>query len=100
MIRDTADGVMVDLQVVPRASRTAVGPVEGADADARLRVAVTAPPVEGEANAAVIEALAEALGIKRREVSLVRGETGRKKTVRIAGLSAATLFARLERPRR
>jgi len=91
---------MVDLQVVPRASRTAVGPVEGSDAAARLRVAVTAPPVEGEANAAVIEALAEALGIKRREVSLVRGEAGRKKTVRIAGLSAATLFARLERPLR
>jgi len=91
---------MVDLQVVPRASRTAVGPVEGSGADARLRVAVGAPPVDGKANAAVIEALAEALGIKRRDVTLVRGETGRQKTVRLAGLTTATLCARLESPPR
>ena len=78
---------MIDIQVVPRASRTAVGPAVGE----RLRVAVTAPPVDGEANAAVIAALAEAFGVRRSAVSIVRGERGRRKTVRVAGGDRATL---------
>ena len=76
-----------DIQVVPRASRVAVGPAVGD----RLRVAVTAPPVDGAANAAVIEALAAAFGVRRAAVSIVRGETGRRKTVRIEGGHATTL---------
>jgi len=73
--------LIIDVQVVPRASRAAVGPEIGD----RLRVAVTAPPVDGAANAAVIEALAAAFGVRRAAVSILRGETGRRKTVRIAG---------------
>lgn len=80
----------IDVLVVPRASRTAVGPMVGD----RLRVAVTAPPVDGEANAAVIEALAEAFGVRRAAVAIVRGERGRRKTVRIDGATAAA-FQRL-----
>lgn len=79
-----------DIQVVPRASRTAVGPMIGE----RLRVAVTAPPVDGAANAAVIEALADAFGVRRAAVTIVRGERGRRKTVSIAGGSPA-VFERL-----
>ena len=81
--------MIVDVQVVPRASRVAVGPAVGD----RLRVAVTAPPVDGAANAAVIDALAAAFGVRRAAVSIVRGETGRRKTVRIEGGSPATLDA-------
>jgi len=51
----TVPPLLVDVQVVPRASRTAVGPAVGE----RLRVAVTSPPVDGAANAAVIDALAD-----------------------------------------
>jgi uncharacterized protein len=76
-----------DIQVVPRASRTAIGPATGA----RLRVAVTAPPVDGAANAAVIEALAEAFGVKRSAVSILHGQTGKRKTVQILGADAARL---------
>jgi len=79
--------LIFDIQVVPRASRVAVGPAVGD----RLRVAVTAPPVDGAANAAVIEALAAAFGVRRAAVSIVRGETGRRKTVRIEGGHATTL---------
>ena len=57
----------------------------------RLRVAVTAPPVDGEANAAVIEALAKAFGVRRAAVTIIRGERGRRKTVRIEGAAAATM---------
>lgn len=82
-----SDGLLVDVQVVPRASRTAVGPAVGE----RLRVAVTSPPVDGAANAAVIDALAEAFGVRRSAIELVRGERGRRKTVRIVGATRATL---------
>jgi hypothetical protein len=64
-----------------------VGPAVGD----RLRVSVTAPPVDGKANAAVIEVVAEAFGVRRADVSIVRGETGRRKTVRIAGVGLAAL---------
>jgi uncharacterized protein (TIGR00251 family) len=85
------DALIVNVHVVPRASRAAVGSAVGD----RLRVAVTAPPVDGAANAAVIEALAAAFGVRRAAVSIVRGETGRRKTVRIEGGSPATLSALL-----
>jgi uncharacterized protein (TIGR00251 family) len=88
MKADERDGALiVDIQVVPRASRAAVGPAVGE----RLRVAVTAPPVDGAANAAVIEALAEAFGVRRSAVTILRGETGRRKTVRVAGATRAAL---------
>ena len=87
------EALVIDIQVVPRASRTAVGGMTGE----RLRVAVPAPPVDGAANAAVVEALAEAFAVPRRAVEIVRGQTGRRKTVRISGASAETL-ERLRRP--
>ena len=87
MKEQRSDGLLVDVQVVPRASRTAVGPAVGD----RLRVAVTSPPVDGAANAAVIEALAEAFGVRRSAIEIVRGERGRRKTVRITGATRAAL---------
>jgi uncharacterized protein (TIGR00251 family) len=77
----------VEIQVVPRASRTKVGPLVGD----RLRVAVTAPPVDGEANLAVIDAMADAFGVRRSAVTIVRGERGRRKTIRVDGGDRATL---------
>lgn len=57
----------------------------------RLRVSVSAPPVDGKANEAVIRTLAGALGVSRGAVTILRGETGKRKTVRIAGVTAAAL---------
>jgi uncharacterized protein len=83
-----ADGALVvDVLVQPRASRAAVGPAIGD----RLRVSVTSPPVDGAANAAVLATLADAFGVSRRDVVIVRGVTGRRKTVRIAGVTRAAL---------
>jgi uncharacterized protein (TIGR00251 family) len=89
----SAAGLTVDVLVQPRASRAGVGPIVGD----RLRVSVTAPPVDGKANAAVIEAVAEAFGVRRAAVSIVRGETGRRKTLHIAGIGSDAL-ARLGFP--
>ena len=85
--REVDGALIVDVLVQPRASRAGVGPVVGD----RLRVSVTAPPVDGKANAAVVEAVAEAFGVRRRDVTIVRGETGRRKTVRVAGRTLAAL---------
>ena len=73
--------ILIDILVQPRAARPGVGPLVGD----RLRVAVSAPPVDGQANDAVIEELARAFGVRRAAVTIVRGQTGRRKTVRIAG---------------
>jgi uncharacterized protein (TIGR00251 family) len=60
-----------------------------------LKVKIHAPPVEGRANDALVEFLAEALGVHRRAVTLVRGDTSRHKTIRIDGLALAEAKRRL-----
>jgi uncharacterized protein (TIGR00251 family) len=84
-------GVLIDIAVKPRSSREGVGPVQGD----RLVVAVNAPPVDGKANEAVVRVLAETFGIPRSAVAIVRGETGRKKTVRLAGVTADAVTIRI-----
>ncbi|MDB4955999.1 MAG: hypothetical protein JWO36_3568 [Myxococcales bacterium] len=86
-LQEHAGAVTFDVLVQPRASRAKIGPLH----DGRLKVAVTAPPVEGEANAAVIEAIAKRLGIARGAVSVIAGQTSRRKTVRVAGVSRAVI---------
>jgi uncharacterized protein (TIGR00251 family) len=81
----------LDVLVVPRSSRASVGPMVGG----RLKVAVTAPPVDGEANAAVIDAVAKAFGVRRSAVTIVQGERGRRKTLAIEGATAESLAALL-----
>ncbi len=76
--------MIVNVRVVPRAKQTKV--VEEAG---RLKVYLTAPPVEGKANEALIEALAEHFGVKKRQVRLVRGEKGRDKIIEVGGNMSA-----------
>ena len=86
-IVEDAAGVTVDVLVTPRASRERLGPLAGD----RLKVAVTAPPVDGDANAAVVALLARTLGVPRAQVTIVQGPSGRRKRVRIVGVRAAAL---------
>jgi uncharacterized protein len=88
----TADGLSVDVLVQPRSSRERLGPIHGD----RLKVAVNAPPVDGEANAAVIALLAKTLGLRRADVEITAGLTGRRKTVRLRGLSAEALLSKVD----
>ncbi len=89
--RDEAGGAVLEVLVQPRASRTrAVG-----EHDGRLKVQLAAPPIDGEANAALVRFLADALGVRKADVAIGRGETGRRKTVRVAGIGAALASARL-----
>jgi uncharacterized protein (TIGR00251 family) len=86
-----ADAATLRVRVQPRASREAI---VGFREDV-LRVAVTAPPVDGEANQAVRRLLARALRVAPAAVTLLAGERGRDKVMRIEGLTGAELHARL-----
>jgi uncharacterized protein (TIGR00251 family) len=79
--------ITVDILVQPRASRPRIGPLH----DGRIKIAVTAPPVDGEANAAVIELLARRLGVARGDIAVVAGAGSRRKTLRIANVTRAQI---------
>jgi uncharacterized protein len=91
-IRPHAEGCLLAVRAQPGARKNAV---IGEQADA-LKVAVTAPPEDGRANAAITELLHEWLGVKRSQVELVAGATNRNKQFLIRGMTAEELRAAIE----
>ena len=90
-VKESPKGVSFAVKVHPRAKKNAItGTVAGA-----LKVALTAPPVEGRAKQAVIEFFADFFEIPRSSVSIASGETSRNKVVRLIGMSAEQVRARL-----
>jgi uncharacterized protein (TIGR00251 family) len=87
LVREQDGAVSFDILVQPRAAHTKVGPVH----DGRLKIAVTAPPVDGEANAALIDLLARRLQVARAAIEILAGQTGRRKTVRVRGVSRTAI---------
>ena len=90
--QDTPGGLRLRVRVQPRGARNRV---VGVRADA-VKVQVTAPPVEGAANLAVVELLAEWLNVPRRSVTIVAGHSARDKLVEIASQAGVELVARLQ----
>jgi len=90
-IHDTPDGVTFAVKVHPRAKKNAV---TGELGDA-LKLALTAPPVDGRANQACIEFFANLLEVPRSSVTIASGEASRNKVIRVAGLSALEVRKRL-----
>src|SRR5690348_2104900 len=90
-IKESASGVTFAVKVHPRARKNAI---TGAVGDA-LKLALTAPPVEGKANQAVIEFFADFFEIPRSSVTIASGETSRNKVIRINGLNAQRVRERL-----
>lgn len=80
-LRRTADGVILQLRVQPRARRSALEQTGGGG----LKAAVTAAPEDGKANAAVVALLASAWRVPKSTMEIVRGGTARDKTLSIAG---------------
>lgn len=86
-LRTHADGVSLQIKVVPRASRNEIGEVLGD----RLKIKIAAPPVDSAANEELVAFLAKQLGVSRSAVQIAHGQTSRNKTVLIQGLDAATV---------
>ena len=90
-IRDTATGVAFVVKVHPRAKKNAItGEVGNA-----LKLALTAPPVEGRANEACIEFFANLLAVPRSSVTIASGETSRNKVIRVTGVTADDIRRRI-----
>lgn len=92
ILESTAEGIVLPVQAFPGSRKNAVNGVR----QGRLKVAVTQAPEKGKANDAIIEVLAEALGLKRRQISLIAGETSPLKKFLITGVELATLMERMQ----
>lgn len=90
-ISPTPTGVRLRLRIQPRASREEVAGLAG---DA-IRIRLTAPPVDGTANDALVRFLARRLKVSRSAVELVSGRSGRTKLVAVTGVSAEEAAQRL-----
>jgi uncharacterized protein (TIGR00251 family) len=91
-VQDAPGGASFAVKVQPRARKNAItGELDGV-----LKLALTAPPLDGKANQACIEFLANLLGVSRSSVTIASGETNRRKVIRVAGLSAAEVSRRFD----
>ena len=90
-IRESTKGISLAVKVQPRAQKNAVTGVVGE----ALKLALTAPPVEGRANEAVVEFLAELFRIPRSSVTIASGLSNRNKVIRLTGVSRLAVEQRL-----
>ena len=91
MIEITRTGVILDVRVIPRAGTSGIAGLR----DNAVLVRLNAPPVEGAANAELIEVLANALDVPKRAIAIVSGDRSRQKRVRIDGVTLAHAASRL-----
>jgi uncharacterized protein len=91
VIQDSSGGATFAVKVHPRANKNAI---TGEVGDA-LKVALTAPPVDGRANEACIEFFAKLLKVSRSSVTIAAGQSSRNKVICVAGLSVEELRKRL-----
>jgi uncharacterized protein (TIGR00251 family) len=90
VIEPAPDGVVLTIRVIPRAGRSAVAGTR----DGALLVRLNAAPVEGAANAELVEVIADALQVPKRAVTIVAGERSRTKRVRVTGVDVDRARAR------
>lgn len=91
MIASTADGVVIDVRVIPRASRSEVAGTR----DGALLIRINAPPVDGAANTELIELLADILEVPRRNITITGGATSKRKRVTVVGITVDRASSRL-----
>ena len=80
----TRDGIRIEVKVEPRSSKKGLAGVLGN----KLKVKLTSPPVDGAANEQLIEVLAEAFGIKKSAITIIRGQSSKNKVVELSGISS------------
>jgi uncharacterized protein len=91
MISELPNGIIINVRVIPRSGRSGIAGVrEGA-----LLVRLNAPPVDGAANAELIQVLADALAVPKRDVTIESGTTSRQKRVKVSGITVDRAASRL-----
>ena len=90
-IQNSPSGTTFAVKVHPRAKKNAI---TGEVGDA-LKLALTAPPADGKANAACVEFFAKLLNLPRSSITIAAGQTSRNKVIRVSGLSAQQVRDRL-----
>jgi uncharacterized protein len=85
-------GAAIAVRVIPRASKNEI--VEIGE-NGTIKIRLTAPPVEGQANKALIEFLADLLGVSKSKIEIIGGETGRDKLVSILGIDADSVHQKI-----
>ncbi|KAF0180537.1 MAG: hypothetical protein FD164_1754 [Nitrospirae bacterium] len=81
--RKASDGIIIEVKVTPRSSKKGVAGLTGGC----LAVKLTAPPVDGEANAQLREVLADHFAVCRSDVEIIKGASSRRKTVKLRGVT-------------
>jgi uncharacterized protein len=94
-VRETDAGVTFAVRVQPGAKKTAITGVYGEGESAAVKLLLAAPPIEGRANAAVVDFFAELFGVSGSQVSILYGETSRSKVIRISGRSSTEIVSAL-----
>jgi hypothetical protein len=89
---DGTHGAALAIRVTPRASKNEIAEILS---DNTIKIRLTAPPIEGRANQALIEFLAQVLGISKNRIEIVAGETGRDKLVSIIDMDTETLHQKI-----
>jgi len=90
-IQQSANAVVFSVKVVPRSSKTAVAGLLGG----MLKIKLAAAPEKGKANEALVEFLADTLGVKKNAVTITSGLTSPVKTIQITGISTETILQKL-----
>jgi len=88
-IKETEEGVVFHIRVLPRASRCEIAGIQG---DA-LKIKITAPPVDGKANDECIKFLSDRLGIKKSRISIIAGHASKNKKIAISGATERDMKA-------
>lgn len=91
-MNETSKGIEVHIRAMPRASKNQIQGIY----DGALKIRLTTPPVDGKANQALIKFLSKTLGIAKSQIELTQGDTSRRKTVRISGLTKPQLLERIQ----
>lgn len=87
-ITTTTDGVIFSVHVQPRASRNEICGIHGNE----LKIRLTSPPVEGEANKLCIEFFAKLLKVPKSDITITAGDKSRHKTLKVSGATAETVL--------
>jgi uncharacterized protein (TIGR00251 family) len=90
-ISDSSEGCIITIHAAPRAARNHIQGIHG---DA-LKIRLQAPPVDGKANQELLSFLSETLGVPRRQLELLTGDTGRHKRILARNLTAQAVRIRL-----